>query len=361
MATNITVYRDPEKRTPVTEVGAYPRDIKDILAMLDLPIFSLSLGKDSEPFEWNNAVPSRNIPATMSLEVDCSGKLGRANLQDKMILVYAVSILATERARGNPCADRKVRFQMKDLLSWMDRSAGGKEYANIERGIDRLLSTTIFTNIRTGGKRATEGFHLLESKKIVGDDGETYAVGDPRPRGTQVELVISEWVFRSIATVDNSAYATEILKIAPAYVKLRSNLEKRLYEIARRHVGHKQRGFLIGIEELRSKCGSKEPRPDRWKKQLKAIIAKDTLPEFYFKIEEDRVEGDKVRFFRRIELPAISKTTWYQAVRFMTNEDGSHKHEFFWVDKDNNPESLKSYSRLAIRRRRRPRTPKEEG
>ncbi len=50
----------------------------------------------------------------------------------------------------------------------------------------------------------------------------------------------------------------ELLTVDPIYFKLQG-LEKRVYEIFRKHLGEKQTAWHIGLEKLQNKCGSQSP------------------------------------------------------------------------------------------------------
>ena len=63
-----------------------------------------------------------------------------------------------------------------------------------------------------------------------------------------VEITLSKWLF-------NAVQAHEVLTIHKDYFRLRKPLERRLYELARKHCGH-QAKFPIGLGLLREKIGS---------------------------------------------------------------------------------------------------------
>ena len=62
---------------------------------------------------------------------------------------------------------------------------------------------------------------------------------------------LSDWVFRSIA-------AKEVLTLHKDYFRLRKPIERRVYEIARKHCG-KQDSWKISLAMLKLKCGSRAP------------------------------------------------------------------------------------------------------
>jgi plasmid replication initiation protein len=63
-----------------------------------------------------------------------------------------------------------------------------------------------------------------------------------------VEVTLSKWLF-------NAVQAHEVLTIHRNYFRLRKPLERRLYELARKHCGN-QASWIIGLELLREKCSA---------------------------------------------------------------------------------------------------------
>jgi plasmid replication initiation protein len=102
-----------------------------------------------------------------------------------------------------------------------------------------------------------------------------------------IEVTLSEWTYRAVL-------AKEVLTINPAYFNLRKALERRLYEIARKHVG-KQTSWDIGLETLRSKCGSTIQRLRQFRAEVSKIAVADTLPDY----RVDVISDTKVRFITR--------------------------------------------------------------
>jgi len=66
----------------------------------------------------------------------------------------------------------------------------------------------------------------------------------------EVEVRLSDWVFSAIR-------AKEVLTLNRLYFRLRKPLERRLYEIARKHCGWPGKAVIFGLDTLQNKCGSK--------------------------------------------------------------------------------------------------------
>lgn len=63
-----------------------------------------------------------------------------------------------------------------------------------------------------------------------------------------IELTLSELLY-------NAVTATEVLTLSRDYFRLRKGLERRLYELARKHCGLQDQ-FVVGLEVLLKKLGA---------------------------------------------------------------------------------------------------------
>ena len=70
-----------------------------------------------------------------------------------------------------------------------------------------------------------------------------------------------------------------MLAINPAYFDLTGGLERRLYEIARKHVG-RQAEWRVSILQLARKCGTLQRSLRRFKFDLKDLASLDRLPDY---------------------------------------------------------------------------------
>ena len=84
----------------------------------------------------------------------------------------------------------------------------------------------------------------------------------------------------------NAVQAHEVLTINPDYFRLRKPIERRLYELARKHCGDQTR-FVIGIELLQDKCGSQSSLKE-FRRALREVIEADTLPDYKLSIDNDK-------------------------------------------------------------------------
>lgn len=227
---------------------------KDDLASMEHPIFSLSTKPDHRKLKYDNG-------GTV-LKVIPSGH-GLATVHDKDILIWAISKIIHAKNRDEDYS-RTVRGSGYELLCATNRGTSRHDYERLEAAFTRLRGTTFVTNIRTGGEVSTRIFGLVEEASFHYDvDGSM--------RRDSVEVVLSEWLFRAVD-------ALEVVTISPDYFRLRRPLERRLYEIARKHCGHGAK-WAIRLDLLQKKTGSNAPLK-RFRHNIREIIAEDHTP-FY--------------------------------------------------------------------------------
>ena len=86
-----------------------------------------------------------------------------------------------------------------------------------------------------------------------------------------VTVTLSDWIFRSVVS-------RSVLTLSRDYFRLRKPLERRVYEIARKHCG-RQAEWKIGLETLLKKTGSTSPRRV-FRRMIRDIAEEDGLPDY---------------------------------------------------------------------------------
>lgn len=241
---------------------------KDDLGTMEHPMFSLSTRPDRtiRSYEHNGM----QITVTPSVR-------GRATIHDKDILIYCISQLMAALNAGRAIC-RTLRLTAHDLMVATRRDTGGDSYARLIESFERLAGTRITTNIASGGYEATSGFGLIEAWEIL-----------RKSRGGRmisVSVTLSEWLFRAVLT-------KSVLTLSRDYFGLRKPLERRVYEIARKHCGQ-QREFRIGLPLLHAKAGSEAP-VRVFRAAIRKMIEADLLPDYHLSEEP----GDVIRITRR--------------------------------------------------------------
>lgn len=248
-------------------------DIFDALPKTDMgsmehPMFSLSTRPDRRILNYeHNGV---EITVTPSVR-------GLATIHDKDILIFCISQLMAAINAGR-AVSRVLHLKAHDLLVATNRETSGDGYKRLREAFERLAGTRITTNMVTGGVETTTGFGLIESWEIV---RHTRA-----GRMVSVSVKLSDWLFRAVL-------AKSVLTLSRDYFRLRKPLERRIYELARKHCG-RQPDWRVSVETLLKKSGSASPRRV-FRKMLRDMIAADHLPDYH--LEEE--SGDIIRVSRR--------------------------------------------------------------
>lgn len=228
---------------------------------MEHPIFSLATKPDHRHLTYQNG--------EQKLKIVPSGN-GLPTIFDKDILIFCVSQLMAMKNQGKAIG-KTVRFSARELMVSTNRKTGGVEYKRLEDAFVRLAGTQFVTNIRTGGKAQTRIFSLIESGSgFVFKD-------DDRMRLDYCEVVLSDWFMQAIES-------NEVVTISPDYFRLRRPLERRIYEIARKHCG-KSPKWQIGLEKLQAKTGSNAPLK-RFRHNLREIIEEDHTPFYRIELNE---------------------------------------------------------------------------
>lgn len=202
--------------------------------------------------------------------------LGLATVFDRDILIYCISQCRAALNEGRQ-VHRTMRLSAHDVLKATNRNTSDKGYAGFKAALTRLRSTEIQTNITTGGVEQWEVFGFIDAAKTIRKSRED--------RMLAVEVTLSDWLFNAI-----DAKRGDILTISPRYFQLRKPLERRLYEIARKSCGTKNRLLRYGLEKLRLKAGS-QSTPKEFRRMVKAIVdmndEKNHIPDYTFELDGD--------------------------------------------------------------------------
>jgi len=241
---------------------------KDDLASMEHPLFSLSTRPDRRILSY--AHNGAEITVTPSMR-------GLATIHDKDILIFCISQLMAGINAGR-AVSRTLHLKAHDLLMATNRETSGDAYRRLREAFERLAGTRITTNIVTGGQEVTSGFGLIESWEIV-----------RKTRGgrmVSVSVTLSDWLFRAVLS-------KSVLTLSRDYFRLRKPLERRIYELARKHCG-KQDSWRVSIDTLLKKSGSASPRRV-FRKMIRDMIAAGHLPDYDMSEEP----GDLIRFSLR--------------------------------------------------------------
>ncbi len=256
--------RHPQRDLFVCDiVDAVP---KGDMSSMEHPVFSLSTKPDMRPrrYErngnWIEISPSR---------------YGLATVHDRDVLIYCISQCMGALNEGRKVS-RTMRFKAYDLLVATNRQTSGRGYDLLKDCLRRLQGTQIETNLRQGGKEYFKVFGLIDAAEIIRETRDG--------RMLDVEITLSDWVFDAIEN-------NHVLTLNRRYFFLRKPLERRLYELARKHCGQ-QGEWRIGLDLLRDKCGSGSTTKE-FRRLIGKIIEDDALhghmPDYAFSFDNDLV------------------------------------------------------------------------
>lgn len=226
---------------------------KHDLAAMEHPLFSLSTRPDRRILDYtHNGTDIRITPSVK----------GRATIFDADILIFCISQLMAAINAGRPTS-RQLTLTAHDLLLATGRETSGDGYKRLRDAFERLVGTRITTNITTAQTETTSGFGLIEAWEIVRQSRAG--------RMVRVRVTLSEWLYRAVLS-------KSVLTLNRDYFTLRRPLERRMYELARKHCG-RQPVWRVSVDTLLKKSGSSSPRRV-FRAMLRAMIARDVLPDY---------------------------------------------------------------------------------
>jgi plasmid replication initiation protein len=240
---------------------------KGDMASMEHPIFSLSTKPDTRIRRYEHG--TRYVEITPSVK-------GLATVHDRDVLIYCISQIMAALNMNKPVS-QTVKLKAHDLLIATNRATSGEGYEGLKAALERLGGTRISTNLVTGGEEVFENFGLIEKSKIVRETRDG--------RMQEVEIRLSDWVFNAIR-------AKEVLTLHRDYFRLRKPLERRMYELARKHCGQ-QETWSISIELLQKKCGSNSTSKE-FRRLVKTIVKQDEahghFPDYSITMTDDDVK-----------------------------------------------------------------------
>lgn len=240
--------------------------IKDDMASMEHPLFTLSQKPDMRTLSYTNS--------DTSIEMQPSS-VGLPSIMDKDILLYCASVVMGKINQGE-YPPKTIRLSLHDLLVATNRHTNDRGYQFIKKALNRLTGCMLKTSIKTGRTSQGKMFHLVESSEYL----ESERV---KGRIIGVEITLSDWFY-------NSLIAKEVLTINKNYFRLRSPLERRIYEIARKHEKHirKSGSWSISITKLYDKSGSASPLK-KFTFNIKNICNTNHLPDYLIFLDSNKI------------------------------------------------------------------------
>lgn len=271
--------------------------VKDDIHSMEYPIFSLAKNRDKEIREFVDERSGRTLRVIPSV-------YGAATVFDKDILIFAMSQIVAALNRGEPIS-RTVQFETFNYLTATRRSDGGADFTRAVDSLRRLRGTTLETNIETGETVQLDGFGLLEDYSVVRKTANGKGA-------LTVRITLSEWLYRALMSF-------EVLTLPQQYFDLSQPLERRLYELARKHAG-KGAYWVVSMQRLLQKSGSRQDIYG-FTRSVKQIMADDALPDYRIALDKSKRPAHVVFFSRdwrtlleRLQTEGEGRMQWFEGL-----------------------------------------------
>lgn len=264
---HLTAERYPQRDFFVADLRGL--SAKDDVASMEHPLFALKAGdRRVRHYEHNgNSITVK------------PGADGQATIHDKDVWIYCISQLVHSLDRGREDVSRTVRFTAYDFLVATQRATSGAQYQRLGDALSRLSGTRIETNIETGEYRERRGFGLVDAWRVV-ERG-------PDNRMVAVEVTLPDWLHRSVLE-------RQVLTLDADYFRLRKPLDRRVYELARKHCGA-QSSWKVSLAVLHTKSGSSASLRE-FRRSIRALATSDELPGYRVTFDDTK---DRVAFYSR--------------------------------------------------------------
>lgn len=239
---------------------------KSDVASMTFPLFTLATKPDH--------ISRRYEQGSYWIEIN-PGAAGRATVHDRDVLIYCISQCMAALRQGRQI-NRTMRLHAHDLLQVTNRQTSGAGYEGLTAALKRLQSTQIVTNVTTGGIEQMDVFSFVDRVRTIKETREG--------RMIELEITLSDWVFNAIREKEG-----EILTIHRDYFRLRKPLERRLYELARKHCG-RNKEWKFSLSTLRERTGSNST-PKEFARLVRGIVADNEahrhIPDYDFALNDN--------------------------------------------------------------------------
>ena len=198
-----------------------PRDAQDLMAY---PFFSLAKSRRIAPIDFH--------AGAIRIRVEASAEHGMATIWDADVLIFAASQIVQARDAGRRTS-RLMATTPYEILTFIGRGTGARDYQRLKAALDRLQSTSVVTSIRQVADRRRHRFSWINEWK------ET---ADANGRALGVEMILPDWFYGGV--LDDAL----VLTIDRAYFALTGGLERWLYRLVRKHGGWQSGGWSFDLE-----------------------------------------------------------------------------------------------------------------
>ncbi len=242
------------------------------------PFFSLAKSHRTIPIDFRSG--------DVAIRVEAVPDHGMATIWDADVLIWAASQIVEARDAGLRTS-RLMAATPHEILTFIGRGTGSRDYQRLKAALDRLQSTTVATSLRQpppnpqtrvrsdGSSSPEAGGRRMHRFSWINEWTER-ADGRGNPGG--VELIVPDWFYRAV--LDDAL----VLTIDRAYFGLTGGMERWLYRLVRKHGGRQRSGWRFDFHHLHLKSGSLSPFK-RFAFELRDIIRRQPLPGYTLFVE----------------------------------------------------------------------------
>jgi len=251
-----------------------PRDAQDLMAY---PFFSLAKSPRIAPIDYR--------AGDVAIRVEAVPEHGMATIWDADILIWAASQIVEARDAGFRTS-RLMAATPYEILTFIGRGTGARDYRRLKAALDRLQSTTVATTLRQPppNPRARQDVNAAEpsARRMHRFSwiNEWTERADTQGNPDGIELIVPDWFYTAV--LDEAL----VLTIDRAYFALTGGLDRWLYRLVRKHGGRQARGWRFDFRHLHLKSGSLSPFK-RFAFELRDIIKRQPLPGYRLCLELD--------------------------------------------------------------------------
>lgn len=226
---------------------------RDEVISMEHPFFALRAG-DTKTRKYKNG--------RVTVIIRSLADLGLATIFDKDIWIYSISKLQ-EAINNDEKINRTIVFTPYDFFVNTNRAKCSRAYEDLKKALSRLNGTVIQTNIVfSEEKKEIKEFGLIDHWRILEEKKGKIDIG-------MVEITLPNWLYQAIKK-------TKVLQINQDYFRIRKAIDRRLYQIARKHCGNQDK-FIISLNKLYLKSGSNSILT-KFKFNVKQLVRLNDLP-----------------------------------------------------------------------------------
>lgn len=245
-----------------------PRDAQDLMAY---PFFSLAKTHRTTPIDFRMK--------EIAIRVEAVAEYGMATIWDADVLIWAASQIVEARDAGLRTS-RLMAARPRELLTFVGRGTGARDYHRLKAALDRLQSTTVATSLRQINERRMHRFSWIN---------EWTERADAHGNADGIDLIVPDWFYRAVL---NDAL---VLTIDRGYFALTGGVERWLYRVVRKHAGRQSNGWRFEFRHLHVKSASLSPFK-RFAFELREIVRRQPLPGYRLFIERNAVGRESLAF-----------------------------------------------------------------